>query len=85
MVPYVPLGFKKGIRDIMDLCPLNKIMYGSDGLITPETHWMGAKVAKKEMAKILNELIKENYFTKQFATTVARNIFYQTAYTLYDL
>ncbi len=85
MVPYVPLGFKKGIRDIFDLCPLNKIMFGSDGLIIPETHWIGAKVAKKEIARLLQELVGEGYFTEGYAATVAKYIFYQTADELYNL
>ncbi|MBW2369852.1 MAG: amidohydrolase family protein, partial [Deltaproteobacteria bacterium] len=28
MFPFVPLGSRQGLRDIFDMCPFNKIMYG---------------------------------------------------------
>lgn len=85
MVPFVPIGLKRGLRDVMDMCPLNKIMYGSDGLVLPEIFWIGAKRAKIEMELLLNQLIQEKYFDDEYAYTFAEKFFSKTAEDLYKL
>ncbi len=85
MVPLVPLGARSGLRDMMDMCPLNKLMYGSDGFVLPEIHWLGAKFAKQELGTIFDELISERYFEKEEAQIVALDIFYNTARRVYGL
>ncbi|MEW5785588.1 MAG: amidohydrolase family protein [Bacillota bacterium] len=85
MVPFVPLGLRRGLRDMVDMCPLNKLMYGSDGFVLPELHWLGAKVAKKEIGLLLSELVQEGYFDLDYALAAAENIFFNTAKKVFRL
>jgi hypothetical protein len=85
MVPFVPLGSRQGIRNMLDMCPLNKIMYGSDGFVLPDLHWLGAKVAKQEVAAILSELIALGLQDQDLALTTAGDIFFDTARKVYSL
>ena len=85
MVPFVPLGARQGIRSMIDMCPLNKIMYGSDGFILPDLHWLGARVAKQEIAAILTELIELGLLDQDLALSIAGDIFFDTAQKVYGL
>jgi hypothetical protein len=85
MVPLVPLGSSQGIRNMIDMCPLNKIMYGSDGFALPDLHWLGARVAKQEIAAILSELIALGLQDQDLALATAGNIFFDTARKVYNL
>lgn len=85
MVPFVPLGMRSGLESMMDMCPLNKIMYGSDGFVIPEIHWLGARAAKGELAEIMGRLTDKGWFDEDYARQVAKNIFCDTASTLYRL
>ena len=43
MIPFVPMGAYQGLSQIFDMCPFNKVLYGSDGFIIPDIHWLAAK------------------------------------------
>jgi len=85
MNPFVPLGFKKGLRDIFDMCPFNKILYGSDGFVVPEIHWLAARMARAAMADLLASLVEDGLFDIDSAFTVAKMVFEENAVALYRL
>ena len=85
MVPFAPLGAKQGIMDILNMCPINKILYGSDGFVIPEIHWLGARMIRRIMAAILSELIEDGLFDRDDALRVAQKIFADNAKTLYGI
>ena len=85
MVPLVPLGMRNGLRNMFDMCPLNKIMYGSDGYVIPEIHWLGAKTAKYELGLLFTELVRDHYFDESLALETAKDILFNTAKDLYGL
>lgn len=85
MIPFVPLGLRKGLRDMFDMCPLTKIMYGSDGYVIPEIHWLAAKVAKYELALLFTNLVKEKIFDIDYGCRMARGIFFNNAKNVYNV
>jgi len=85
MNPFVPLGFQKGLRDIFDMCPFNKILYGSDGFVVPEIHWLAARMARTAMTGLLNSLVDDGLFDADDALNVARMVFAENAVALYRL
>lgn len=85
MNPFVPLGFQKGLRDIFDMCPFNKILYGSDGFVVPEIHWLAARMARGAMTGLLNSLVDDGLFDADDALNVARMVFSENAVALYRL
>lgn len=85
MVPFVPLGMRSGLKNMLDMCPLTKIMYGSDGFVLPEIHWLGAKSAKEALADIFAGLVEVGLFDEEYALQVAGNIFFNTARDIYRM
>ena len=80
--PYV---FRTGIKNIFQFCPFNKAMYGSDGELIPDTHWLGAKVAKKELSLLFSTYVKDGLFNEDYAVKAAKMILSNTARILYNL
>ena len=80
-----PYGFRQGIRRILEMCPLSKVMYGSDGFTVPEAHWIGAKVAKEELAYLFSIYIDDGLFDESDALAAAKMILFETSKKLYHL
>lgn len=85
MFPFVPLGSRRGLQAILDMCPFNKIVYGSDGFEVPEIHWLAARMAKTALSLIFSGYVEAGLFTQDYAVQVAEMIFSETARKLYGL
>lgn len=85
MIPFAPLGHVQGLRDILDMCPFSKILYGSDGFIVPDIHWLGARLAKQTLAALFSELIEAGLFKRSEAMSIGRMILADNARNLYAL
>ncbi len=85
MIPFVPMGAYQGLRQIFDMCPFNKVLYGSDGFIIPEIHWLGAKMAKAALSSLFSHYIEAGLFDHDLALRVANMVFSETARKLYGL
>ena len=85
MIPFVPLGARQGVLDIMSMCPLNKILYGSDGFGIPEIHWLGAKLGREIIGGIMADFVEMGLFDHDGAVEAARLIFADNARKLYGL
>lgn len=82
-VPLVPLGMSKGLADIMDMCPLNKIMYGSDAFIVPEFNWFGATVFKRKLSALLSDIQNQGIIDETLALDIAEMISHRNAKSFY--
>jgi predicted TIM-barrel fold metal-dependent hydrolase len=85
MLPFVPIGASQGLSQIFDMCPFNKVLYGSDGFVLPEIHWLGAKMAKEALASLFSRYIEAGLFDYDLAFHVAGMVFSETARKLYGL
>jgi predicted TIM-barrel fold metal-dependent hydrolase len=80
--PYV---FRDGMEKIFNLCPFNKAMYGSDGGRIPDTHWLAAKVARRELSRLFTSYVEDGLFDEAYAMTAARMVLSETAKRVYGL
>ena len=85
MIPFVPLGAKQGVIDILNMAPFNKVLYGSDGFLIPEIHWLGSRMIRRIMAEVLADLIDQGLFDFDRAVETAGLIFSENARNLYRL
>jgi hypothetical protein len=70
---------------IFDMCPFNKAMYGSDGFVIPEAHWLGAKVAREALAHLFGTYVEDGLFDETLAQAAARKVLFETARKTYHL
>ena len=68
---------------LLERAPLNKIMYGSDGVMFPEVSWFAHHHFRKQLASLLVQMIENGYLTKARAGEVAKLFCYQNALNCY--
>ena len=83
VVPFVSLGMRRAVEDYMSMCPMNKLMYGSDGFDLPETHWYGAVAGKELLSEILDSMVSSGKLDASYAEEVAHMILYQNSMRLH--
>lgn len=68
---------------LLERTPLNKVMYGSDGVGMPELSWFAHDHFRVQLRKMLNQLIAEGYMTAARARETSRMIMYDNALGCY--
>jgi uncharacterized protein len=56
---FLPALSKKRFRDVLEMVPLTRILYGSDAIEIPENHWLSAKLTKRALGSALGDLVTE--------------------------
>lgn len=82
-IPFASIACEDKVKSLLELAPLNKVFFGTDGGIILESLWFGAINFKRVFAKILEELIDAGYITYEFAMQSAENILYKNVKRVY--
>lgn len=69
---------------LLERTPLNKVMYGSDGVMFPEISWFSHRHFRKQLARLLTGLVQEDYLTQRRAAEVAKMFLYDNAVQCYE-
>jgi predicted TIM-barrel fold metal-dependent hydrolase len=84
-IPFLnPLSHGR-LKEILEIAPSSKVMYGSDGFNIPEIFWFSAKVGKKVLEKCFRTFAEEKLFDQDEINQKARQILYENATELYRL
>jgi len=83
MIPFSSIGIYPKLRQILEMAPFTKVLYGSDGFTIPEISWLGARLIKSVLAKVLEDLIGEGIIDESYAYQVASMILSENARSLY--
>lgn len=78
-------GLEQVLLDALSAAPLTKILAGTGGHTTPESHWYGALSMKKALSLVLIGLIRKEFLEPREAMKVAENILSGNARNLYKL
>ena len=71
------------IRALLEYAPLDKIMYGSDGVLFPEMYWYAPWKFRRLFADVLENLQTEHYIGKGQAKDIAKMVMYENALACY--
>lgn len=74
-----------GLKELMHLAPLNKILYSSDAHVWPETYFVGAVYYRQALAKALADTIEDGDLTEEEAIEAAHMICYKNSIEAYNL
>jgi len=74
--PPLSSGVLKGI---LEMAPVSKIVYGSDGHGIPEFIWLSAKTAKRQLAQVLGDYVIQKLITEREARKWGSAILSQNA------
>lgn len=68
---------------LLERAPLNKIMYGSDGVMFPEVSWFAHHQFRRQLKRLLDALVAEDILTERRAKEVAKLFCYDNAVNCY--
>lgn len=85
----LPFLSVQGMRDclcqLLELSPLNKILYSSDASLIPELYYLGSLNTRRVLAEVLREVVAHDELSECEALEAARSILAENAARLYRL
>lgn len=85
MFPFAYTGAATRLLEILELAPVSKIIYGSDGFSIPELHWLSCKLSKEVLGRVLAQLVAQEALDEEEAYDSASMIFVENAQRVYRL
>jgi len=83
-VPFSGSGAAAILRELIEMAPLHKIMYGSDAYSVPEGIYASAKIGKRIVTQVMTELIAGDVLTEPEAQEVGEMILSGTTKRIYN-
>jgi predicted TIM-barrel fold metal-dependent hydrolase len=84
-IPFAGHAARAIFSEILELAPLSKIVYGSDGYTLPEINYTSVKLAKQTLAQVLDDLAGNGMIDPADIPNTARMILSGNARELYRL
>jgi uncharacterized protein len=84
-IPFAGHAAKRIIAETLEMAPLSKVCYGSDGYSIPEINYTSARLGKQALAQALDELVADGMLSEPDAQEAAGWILSGNARRLYRL
>jgi predicted TIM-barrel fold metal-dependent hydrolase len=84
-IPFAVGETQTMLIQLLGLAPTSKLLYASDGFSVPELFWLGAKVCRTALGRVLDQLIIDNILTAGKAYASAEQILFRNSDMLYNL
>lgn len=85
MIPWASAGVARRIHQTLESAPVGKVMYGSDGIICPEMHWIASILGHRALGTVLDELIHAGFLTATEAEGAAHDVLHRNARHVYGI
>lgn len=85
-LPFLSVsGMRNCLRQLLELTPLNKLLYSSDASLIPELYYLGSINSRAVLADVLEECVKDGDLEASEASEAARWIMAENSERLYSL
>jgi len=84
-IPFAASAARRIFAEMLEMAPLFKVVYGSDGFNLPEINYIGAKLSKAALAQALEGLVNGGMLSQGEAQEAAGLILAGNARRLYGL
>ncbi|GLT92285.1 hypothetical protein SLE2022_101290 [Rubroshorea leprosula] len=78
-------GMISSVKELLELAPINKVMFSTDGYAVPETYYLGAKKAREVIFSVLCDACIDGDLLVAEAMEAAKGIFAQNAIEFYKI
>lgn len=72
-------------RELLGLAPASKILFSTDASLVPELYWVGARLGRRAIGRVLGEHITDGAIDERIAFDWAERILWRNAEALYGL
>jgi hypothetical protein len=84
-IPFAGHAARSIISEVLEMAPLSKVVYGSDGFTVPEIAFTSALIGKQALAQVLDGLVADGFLNEPEAQEAAGMILAGNARALYGL
>jgi predicted TIM-barrel fold metal-dependent hydrolase len=84
-IPFALSEASLCLTQLLGLAPASKLLYASDGFSVPELFWLGARVARRALARVLEGQIADGILAASEAWAAAEQILHGNAQRVYSL
>ena len=84
-IPFAVSEASLLLTQLFGLAPTSKLLYASDGFSVPELFWLGAKVGRAGLARVLDQQVTDGVLTPAEAHTAAEQMLFRNAQEIYGL
>lgn len=78
-------GQRDVVKQVLELAPINKIMWSTDGHFWPESYYLGTVQAREVVYDVLEATIRRGDMTVSQAIKAAKGAFFDNANRIYNL
>ncbi|KAG4996245.1 hypothetical protein JHK84_027294 [Glycine max] len=78
-------GMISSMKELLELAPINKVMFSTDGYAFPETFYLGAKKSREVVFSVLRDACIDGDLSIPEAVEVAKDIFARNAIHFYKI
>ncbi|CAN6580955.1 unnamed protein product [Malus baccata var. baccata] len=78
-------GMISSVKELLELAPIKKVMFSTDGYAFPETFYLGAKKAREVVFSVLRDACTDGDLSVPEAIEAAKDIFSQNAIQFYKI
>lgn len=82
-VPFAGHAARSIISEVLEMAPVSKVLYGSDGFNIPEINYTSAKLGKQALAQVLTGLVEDGMLAAADALAAGAMILAGNARELY--
>jgi predicted TIM-barrel fold metal-dependent hydrolase len=72
-------------RELLGLAPASKILFSTDASLVPELYWVGARLGRRALARVLDEHIADGAIDERIALDWAERILWRNSEGVYAL
>jgi hypothetical protein len=72
-------------RELLGLAPVSKLLFSTDASLVPELYWIGARIGRRALARVLDEHIAEGALDERTALDWAERILWRNSEAVYGL
>ncbi len=84
-IPFAISESQSMLVELLGLAPTSKLLYASDGFSIPELFWLGAKVCRAALTRVLDQLVTDHILTVEQAYALAEQILFRNSALIYKL
>ncbi|RDL31093.1 Uncharacterized protein BP5553_09882 [Venustampulla echinocandica] len=78
-------GQERLVREILELCPTEKVLWSTDGHWFPETYLLAVIQVREVLEVVLSDYVRKNILSVPQAVKAVEHILFRTSNDLYDL
>lgn len=82
-VPFALVAADRIFEKAFDLAPINRIFFGTDAFAAPEHTWLGAKLAKQSLARVLQGFLDRGFIEAHEGYGIAEKVLIGNALDMY--